>query len=325
MATENDAMKDKETESYVAGDYSKEYNGLPVRNQKDTVFCMYYRNKKELLKLYNGVNGTNYDNEDDLEVITLENAIYMNMKNDVSCMIDTRMNLYEHQSTVNPNMPLRNLFYVARLYEKLIQTRDIYSRRRIELPTPKFLVFYNGEQEQPEVRVMKLSESFITKTEEVSLELVTTQLNINPGYNEELKRACPSLQEYTTYVQMIRENQKSMPIDKAVEKAVNDCIQNHILEDFLRKNKSEAIQMSIFEYDEEKHRRTLIEEGKEEGREEGMLKGKAESIIEFLHVYGEVPYDLKMRILEENNIDVLSRWIKTAAAAKSVEEFQKHM
>lgn len=321
MATEKKAIRINERGNDTVEANVIEGRGLLVRNQKDTVFCMFYRNKRELLKLYNAVNGTSYDNPDDLQVITLENAIYMNMKNDVSCMIDTKMNLYEHQSTVNPNMPLRNLFYVARLYEKLIRTKDIYSQKRIELPTPKFIVFYNGVQEQPEIKVMKLSESFATETEEVNLELVTTQFNINPGYNEELKKNCPSLYEYTTYVQMIRENQKYMCIEDAVEKAVNDCIQNHILEDFFRKNKSEAIQMSIFEYDEEKHRRTLLEEGREEGR----LLGKAEDIMELLQPLGAVPEDVRERIYSESDLRILVKWLKNAASAKDIDTFIENM
>lgn len=96
-----------------------------IRNYKDSVFRMLYREKKELLSLYNAVNQTHYENEADLKVTTLENAIYMNMKNDVSCVVDLRMNLYEHQATVNPNMPLRDLFYVARLFENLIGCRNI--------------------------------------------------------------------------------------------------------------------------------------------------------------------------------------------------------
>ena len=124
-----------------------------VRNYKDTIFRMIYRDKKELLALYNAVNGTHYDNPDELEITTLENAIYMNMKNDVSCIMDMRMNLYEHQSTVNPNIPLRDLFYVARLYEKLTIGKDIYSSKRIMLPTPKFITFLTEQISSRSVRL----------------------------------------------------------------------------------------------------------------------------------------------------------------------------
>ena len=174
-----------------------------VRNYKDTIFRMIFRDKRELLTLYNAVNGTHYDNPEDLEITTLENAIYMNMKNDVSCILDMRMNLYEHQSSVNPNIPLRDLFYVARLYEKFTIGKDLYSSKRIMLPTPKFIVFYNGVTQQPERMVMKLSDSFQC-VEDVNLELIVTQLNINPGYNDELVKGCPSLYQYMCYVEKVR-------------------------------------------------------------------------------------------------------------------------
>ena len=83
------------------------------RNYKDTVFRMLFNNKEALLSLYNAINGTHYDKTDDLEIITLENAVYMAMKNDIAFILGLYMNLYEHQSTLNPNMPLRDLFYIA--------------------------------------------------------------------------------------------------------------------------------------------------------------------------------------------------------------------
>ena len=164
--------------------HKKKKMSTTIRNYKDTIIRMIFKNKWELLILYNAVNGTHYTNPDDLEITTLENAIYMNVKNDISCVLDMRMNLYEHQSTFNPNMPLRDLFYIARLYEELVTDENIYSSRRIMLPTPKFIIFYNGVDEQPERKVMKLSDSFEIKGE-VNLELTAVQLNINPGDNED--------------------------------------------------------------------------------------------------------------------------------------------
>lgn len=111
---------------------------------KDTVFRLLFKEKKRLLELYNAVNDTMYTDLDALEIVTLENAIYMSMKNDVSCMIDMRIQLYEHQSTVNPNLPFRDLMYVCEQYEKYVIGKDIYSTRLLKLPTPKFVVFYNG-------------------------------------------------------------------------------------------------------------------------------------------------------------------------------------
>lgn len=290
-------------------------------NYKDTVFRMLYRDKKELLELYNAVNGTDYKETDELTITTLENAIYMNVKNDVSCMIDMRMNLYEHQSSVNPNLPLRDLFYVSRLYQGLVVEKNLYSSKLIKIPTPKFITFYNGIAKQPEVKIIKLSDAFEIREEEVSLELVTVQLNINPGYNEELKKKCPSLYEYMLYVEQVREYRKTLSINEAVEAAVTKCIKENILADFLRKNRSEVVHMSIFEYDEELHKRLFRQEGYEDGKAEG----KAESILELLDEIGEIPEDIRMQILAQKDLAVLSKWLKQAAKAESIEEFVKEI
>ncbi len=262
------------------------------RNYKDTVFCMLYRDKSELLELYNAVNDTNYSDPEELEVATLENAVYLSMKNDVSCVVDLRLNLYEHQSTVNPNMPLRDLFYVAKQYEKMIQKEhlDLYSSKRIWIPSPRFVVFYNGTEEQPERKILRLSESFYHRTDEVNLELVVLQLNINPGYNGELLGKCCSLYDYMQYVDRIRRYSSQMAFEEAVEKAVSDCIREGILKEFLVANRAEVVQMSIFEYDEELHMATVWGEGREEGlaeglekgREEGLAKGREEGLAEGL-------------------------------------------
>ena len=141
------------------------------RNHKDTVFRMLFKEKARLLELYNGLNGTDYQDENELEIYTLENAIYMGMKNDVSFLLMFELNLYEHQSTYNPNMPLRNLLYIARQFEKYVQNKSLYSAKRIKLPTPGFVVFYNGRYDQPERCVLKLSDSFAKRTKKPRLEL----------------------------------------------------------------------------------------------------------------------------------------------------------
>ena len=254
------------------------------RNYKDTVFCMLYRDKSELLELYNAVNDTYYTDPEELEVTTLENAVYLSMKNDVSCVVDLRLNLYEHQSTVNPNMPLRDLFYVAKQYEKMVQKEhlDLYSRKRIRIPSPRFVVFYNGTEDQPERKILRLSESFYHRTDEVNLELVVLQLNINPGYNGELLGKCRSLYDYMQYVDRIRRYSSQMAFEEAVENAVSDCIREGILKEFLVANRAEVVQMSIFEYDEELHMATVRGEGREEGLAEGLEKGREEGLAEGL-------------------------------------------
>ncbi len=244
-----------------------------IRNYRDSVFRMLFKEKKELLSMFNAINGTDYSNPDELDINTLENAIYMAMKNDVSCVLNLQMNLYEHQSTVNPNMPLRYLMYVGTLYEKMVVHQDIYARKQILLPAPKFIVLYQGDEPQPERKTFRLSDTFMTDTGEINLELAVLQLNINRGMNCELKENCKPLSEYTQYVERVRGYLHKMSPEEAVERAVTECINENILRDFLIKNRAEVTKMSIFEYDEELHRRSLLEEGMELGREQGIELG----------------------------------------------------
>ena len=246
------------------------------RRYKDTVFRMLFSNREYLLQLYNAVNNTDYDNPDDLTITTLENAVYMSMKNDLSCLIDMRLALFEHQSTVNPNMPLRDLYYVADTYSKLHSDRDAYSPKLIKLPNPRFVVFYNGEVEQPAIREMKLSDAYVHHDIEPQLELIVTQININQGYNDELFERSPLLGEYMMFVNKVRTYQRQIQFEDAVKKAVDECIEEGILADFLRENKAEVIKMSIYEYDEKLHEKTMLEIGREEGREEGKEEGREE-------------------------------------------------
>ena len=247
-----------------------------IRNYRDTLFRMLYRNKKRLLSLFNAVNGTQYDNPDDLTITTLEGVLYLGMKNDVSCIIDMMMQLYEHQSTVNPNMPLRNLFYVSDLLQKYIYEEgiDIYSRKQIKIPTPKFVVFYNGDEEQPERKEIRLSKAFSANTGETNMELVVLQININKGQNEELKAACKTLQEYVEFTERAREHRKEMELEDAIRTTIDECIRDGILKDFLLKNKAEVYHMCLYEFDVELHERVLREEEREEGRLEGIREGR---------------------------------------------------
>lgn len=240
-----------------------------VREYKDTVFKMLYRDKRELLKLYNALNHTNYDNFEELEVCTLENAIFMNVKNDVSFLVNSVLNLYEQQSTVNPNMPLRDLIYVARQFEKYIRDKTIYSSKQVQLPVPRFVVFYNGTNEQPEKKVMKLSEAFKKEVADPDLELKVTLININPGHSKELLDRCQTLKEYSVYVDRVRRHAKVMPIEAAVRHAVDECIQEGVLADFLKAQKAEVIAMSIFEYNEEIELKKIREDEYSIGLEDG--------------------------------------------------------
>ena len=258
------------------------------REYKSTVFAMLFAEKTNLLSLYNALNESYYENPEALEIVTLENAIYMAMKNDNAFVFEKKLHLYEHQSTPNPNLPLRDLIYVTKEYEKLISKRTLYSSKAIKIPAPHFIVFYNGEKKQPESQVLKLSDLYEIKEEEPMLELKVRFLNINKGCNEVLKRNCKVLKEYMIFVEQIRKNihYLKMSASEAVEKAVTECIQEDVLRDFLIANRKEVVSMSIFEYDEEREIKLIreaeyqagVEDGIEVGRKDGIEIGRKEGV-----------------------------------------------
>ena len=174
---------------------------------KSTVFATLFHDRARLLELYNAMSGKQYEDVEQLRIVTLKNAIYMNMKNDVAFLIDMRLNLYEHQSTINPNMPYRFLQYVAEEYEKLLGNTNMYGGRLVKVPTPKFVVFYNGRKEMPERDILRLSDAFEVPDENPALELVVEVLNINKGFNDSLKEHCESLKGYAEFVARIRKIQ----------------------------------------------------------------------------------------------------------------------
>ena len=186
--------------------------------------------------------------------------------------------LYEHQASLNPNMPLRDLLYIARQYEKYVKGKSLYADRRLKIPTPNFVVFYNGTDVQPERRILKLSDSFEKETDDPKLELKVLQLNINDGKNKELMERCRTLREYSQYVACVRKHKESETLEDAVDHAVTECIRKGILRDFLQEQRAEVVAMSIFEYDEEEEKRKLREAEFEYGREEGIKQGIGEGI-----------------------------------------------
>ena len=244
------------------------------RNYKDTIFRMLFSDRKNLLSLYNAVNQRDYQNPEDLEIVTLENAIYM----------DTNLYLYEHQSTYNPNMPLRDLFYICSEYQKLVDHKSLYSSVLQKIPVPNFIEFYNGSMIIPDYAEHKLSSAFENLSSEPKLELIVTVLNINDGHNADLMHQCSILHEYAQYVARVRHYAGSMPLNDAVERAVDECIREGILTEFLSRNRNEVISMSIFEYDKEleekKLRKAEYEAGFSEGEKYGIERGTFLNSIE---------------------------------------------
>ncbi len=309
------------------------------RSYKDVLFRRVFSDKESLLELYNAVNGTNYADPEELTVVTLEDAIYMNVKNDIAFLVGAYLNLYEHQSTVNPNMPLRCLFYITREYEKLMDKTSLYSSKLQEIPTPRFLVFYNGKRGQPERQTLQLSAAFRMEEENPELELRVTVLNINYGKNKGLLKQCKKLEEYALFVDMLRRNALKYSIEEAAHRTVEECIRQDILRELLREQRAEVIAMSIFYYDEEKELELIrrdeydlgheagkqegMEEGKREGIAEGRLQGVVSSIMALLADLGKIPEYVHDRLLEETREDQMNRWLRLAAKAGSIEEFSK--
>ena len=248
------------------------------REHKDRLFRFIFQEKEKLLQLYNALNGTEYNNPEDLEIVTLEDVIYMRMKNDISFVLDYEMNLFEHQSTDNANMPLRGLLYFARQYEKYIAENEynIFGNKRIPIPTPQYVVFYNGNSWKQERKVLKLSDSFAANRIGGCMELEVLQLNINYGHNKEIMEKCKPLWEYSIFIGKIKSYSKSMPIEEAVDKAVKECIEQDILRDILIKHQAEVKDMILTEYDEEKTMRLFRKEFEEEAAEQ-VRKAKEEA------------------------------------------------
>ena len=252
---------------------------------KDRVFRMifgYEKYKENLLELFNALNDTNYTNPDDLEINTLDDVFYMKMKNDVSCIIDNRIAVYEHQSTWSYNMPLRGFRYTAELYNKLIyeQDLDVYRRKMIKIPTPQYVVFYNGIERRAEKEILRLSDSFIMPCSEGEYEWTATVYNINDGHNKDLMNKCKILQEYATMVAKIREfRQKGCDLDMAIEEAIEYCLTHEVLKDFLLEHKSEVADMLRMEYDEARTMNHLKEDYYEEGVKDGKMRGEAIGVM----------------------------------------------
>ena len=267
------------------------------RNYKDTVFRMLFSDRKNLLSLYNAVNQSDYKNPEDLEIITLENAIYMGMKNDLAFIMDTNLYLYEHQSTYNPNMPLRDLFYICSEYQKLVDKKSLFSSTLQKIPAPNFIEFYNGSTVIADCTELRLSSAFEYLTGEPKLELIVTVLNVNEGHNADLMQHCSMLKEYAQYVARVRHYASDMPLNEAVKHAVDECIREGILAEFLTRNRNEVISMSIFEYDKELEEKKLRKAEFEAGREAGLTEGKTLG-------YESAALEIAKRMLQSNKFSL---------------------
>ncbi len=289
---------------------------FPNRKVKDRLFCyIFERDKRALLQLYNALNNTDYSDESALQIVTLDNVLYMSMNNDVAFMLMGTLNLYEHQSTICPNLPLRFLLYAAAEYEAYVgQEQDrIYGSTLIKLPAPRCIAFYNGDTEMEDERILRLTDAFMEEPGEKKscLELTVRVLNINHGYNQDLMAGCRRLAEYSCFVAKLKEYQKRYGSTKeAVDAAVSYCVEHGILTDILIPLSAEVKKMLLTEYNEKKVMAWLKKEAREEGRLEGQREGRIEGRQEG-RIEGRQ---------EGGNQKVISQVRKKAARGKSPEE-----
>ena len=280
------------------------------RHFKDVLFKYVLKDKADLLELYNAINDSDYCDPEELEYNTLEDAVYLGIKNDVSFIIHNSMNLYEHQSTINPNMPLRGLFYFSSLYKKLVgDSFDIYGKKLVRLPTPQYIVFYNGKDELPDRMVLRLSDAFMVKTDIPNLECVATILNINPGHNERIVEKCSKLFQYIQFNGKIREYQEQgFSMEDAVDMAVNYCMEHDILKQILTENRSAFMDDILTTYDAEKHMEWIAKENFEEGIEQGIEQGiecvavnmlRANKPLDEIEMLTGIPYEDLIKLADK--------------------------
>lgn len=259
------------------------------REYRDRLFVKIFSDKTRLLSLYNAVNGTNHASADDMEVNTIEDVIYVTMRNDVSFVFQGFLSLYEQQSTFNPNMPLRGFLYFSRLYQRYADDSRIYGSRLLKIPSPRFFVFYNGAREQEDRVTLRLSEMFEVEIPPGEFEWTATMLNINGGRNKDLMERCKDLQDYSTYVKIVEESKKKhADVKEAVCAAVDEAIRLNLLGGYFRKCREEAILDVLTEFDEVSYKKVIYEDGVADGYEQGIEQGRAEAQTRIAEAQAEI-------------------------------------
>ena len=287
-------------------DKKRNYHSNGNREYKSDVISMMLQIPEYALDVYNAMNDSVYTDPDMIQIMRLENGISLSVRNDASFFINNYLNLYEHQSTYSPNAPLRFLIYLTSLLKKMIRKRDLYSRKRVQIATPHFAVFYNGTEKRPEKEVLKLSDAFINHTDTPEIELTVTVYNINPDNNTQLLEKSKVLSGYMIFVNRVRENLEHQrkieqntrflsseyneaehddtelmeDLEAAINEAIDHCIENHIMETFFRENRSEVTKSMLLDYTWERREELIraeeYEDGKREGYAEGEKCGRAE-------------------------------------------------
>ena len=254
------------------------------RKHKDGLFRLAFLEKKYQLELYNALSGTSYSDPEKLEVTTLEDVLFLGMKNDLSFIIGMSMNLYEHQSSKNLNMPLRGLIYFAQIYQEYVVKHgySLYAESRIPLPFPNYIVFYNGGKEMPDEEELLLSDAFPEdmKNQLPALECRARLININQSHNKALMQRCQRLREYTEFIAMIREYlSQGMDMQEAAHMAWHQGMKKGILTDLLSRSGTEVVAMLLEEYDAEEVLKYRVREAAEKAAEKATKEATDKTLI----------------------------------------------
>jgi len=293
------------------------------RKYKDSVFVDLFsedeKAKENFLSLYNALHGTNLDSSTELKPLKLEQAMYTKLSNDVSCLIDNKIIvLAEHQSTINENMPLRCLQYVARLYEQIQDPKAKYYRTLQKIPTPEFYVFYNGTAKYPAQKTLRLSDAYLVKPKHVPLELTVQVLNINTDKANKILAEFKPLEEYSLFVEAVRRHTANDK-EKGFENAIKECIQNGILKEYLMRKSREVINMLLAEYDydtdiavqREESFMLGIQQGIERGIEQGISDGSYRKALE------------TARLMCTHNYPIAEIYMMTGLSAEDIANLSK--
>lgn len=296
------------------------------RDYKDTLFRKIFgseEHKKYLLSLYNAINSSDYTNPDELEIMTMEDVLYVSMKNDVGFILSGEMNLFEHQSTLNQNMPVRGLLYAAKLWQNWLteNKKNIYRKELVKLPTPRYTVFYNGLEKMEDKSELRLSDAFMVPLKEGTFEWTTTMYNINFGRNKELMEKCKALREYADFIRMVRENYREYAdTKKAIKEAMEEAIRKNYLDGYFKREKEDVFMTVLYEVDKDVYENDLREEGKKEGKKEGKFEAAYE--LESIGYNEESVCDMLRLKLEEYKIYKKSSGLEEIKIRKNLE--RKH-
>ena len=254
--------------------------GKENREIKNSVFVdLFYEDESaeaNEIALFNAIHDEPLPEGTKIRRFRVDNTIYMNFQNDISFDAGGKVIVFgEHQSTINENMPLRSLLYIGRAYERLVPPRSRYKKKIVPLPTPEFYTFYNGKEKWEKEKELRLSDAYIVKDGEPSLELKVKVINIRPEEHHEILERCQVLKEYSQFMETVQNYQISGE-EEPYKKAIKECIEKGILADYLVRKGSEVVNMLLDEYDYETDIEVQREEAREEGRKQGREEGREE-------------------------------------------------